>query len=89
MGVGVGVEGGGVAHTWSSQHGSGVSQTLHAEPTTSCRDKRLCTHTPVYHSRQAMHQPPRSPLSRLMNCELVAVGFFFLSFSFLLFLGIS
>lgn len=64
-----------MADTWSSQ-------PLHAQPTTSCRDKRLCKHVAVYHRRHATHQRPRAPLSRLMNCELVAAhfSFFFLFF---------
>lgn len=63
-----------VADTRSSQHRSALLEMPHAQPKTSCRDKRLCKHTPVYHRRHHMHHRPRSPLSQLMNCELVVGG---------------
>lgn len=66
--------------TWSSPPVSVLFQRLHAQPQTSCRDKRLCKHTPVYHRRQPMHHQPRSPLSELMNCKLVALALFLFCF---------
>lgn len=60
-----------VADTRSSQHRSALLAMPHAQPKTSCRDKRLCKHAPVYHRRHPMHHRPRAPLSQLMNCELV------------------
>lgn len=66
-----------VADTRSSQHTSALLEMPHAQPKTSCRDKRLCKLAPVYHRRHPMHHRPRSPLSQLMNCELVVFFFFF------------